>query len=377
MTKEDLFRAIGSVDDQQVLEAETPKGRLRLWPRAAALAACLALIATAALTLPRQADNTADAGAENSDLDGSEYSASDDRPGDMIHDPDIGGPAAYSKNVDIGQLDGPPPAADVEGDISSACLVWLEPEEIFAMDTAIFRGTVTDLQYYEATGGYRAYFTVAAVEVTDPIRGDVEAGGTCRVYLPCAPGMSVSTAGALEELEIGSEAIFMPGIATADTGVASGDSYFCYADVADFWFSEGVRFLFLETEEGLRYASDVYDLGVAPSEATLEDAAAYIRSMLSRSGDGAEPVEAGETDAAAARPAAQEAASPQGEGVTGEIAVDRGEWRPREDWGQELPNAEPRWDDSGALAEGRQAEAGLCGYPRAEDFSPAPADFRS
>ena len=47
------------------------------------------------------------------------------------------------------------------------------------------------------------------------------------------------------------------------------------------------------------------------------------------------------------------------------------------DWGQELPNAEPRWDDSGALAEGRQAEAGLCGYPRAEDFSPAPADFRS
>ena len=377
MTKEDLFRAIGSVNDQQVLEAETPKGRLRLWPRAAALAACLALIATAALTLPRQADNTADAGAGNSDLDGSEYSTSDDWLGDMIHDPDIGGPAAYSKNVDIGQMDGPTTAADVEGDMSSACLVWLEPEEIFAMDTAIFRGTVTDLQYYEVTGGYRAYFTVAAVEVTDPIRGDVAAGGTCRVSLPCAPGMSVSTAGALEELEIGSEAIFMPSIATADTGAASGDSYFCYADVADFWFSEGVRFLFLETEEGLRYASDVYDLGVEPSEATLEDAAAYIRLMLSRSGDGSEPVEAGEADAAAARPAAQEAASPQGEGVTGEIAVDRGEWRPREDWGQELPNAEPRWDDSGALAEGRQAEAGLCGYPRAEDFSPAPADFRS
>ena len=143
MTKEELLRAIGSVDDQQIIEAETPQRRLRLWPRAAALAACLALIAAAALTLPRQADNTADAGAGNSDLDGSEYSTSDDRPGDMIHDPDIGGPAVYSKNVDIGQLDGPPPAADVEGDMSSACLVWLEPEEIFAMDTAIFRGTVT------------------------------------------------------------------------------------------------------------------------------------------------------------------------------------------------------------------------------------------
>ena len=110
MTKEDLFRAIGSVDDQQIMEAETPQRGLRLWPRAAALAACLALIA-AALTLPRQADNTADAGAVDSKLDGSEYSTSGDRPGNMIHDPDIGGPAAYSKNVDIGQLDSPPPAS--------------------------------------------------------------------------------------------------------------------------------------------------------------------------------------------------------------------------------------------------------------------------
>ena len=368
MTKEDLFRAIGSVDDQQIIEAETPKGRLRLWPRAAALAACLALIAAAALTLPRQADNTADAG--NSDLDGSEYSTSDDRPGNMIHDPDIGGPTAYSKNVDIGQLDGPPPASDVGMDMS-ACLVWLEPEEIFAMDTAIFRGTVTDLRYYEVTGGYRSYFTVATVEVTDPIRGDVAAGGAYLVYLPCAPGMSVSTAGNLEDLEIGSEAIFMPRAATADTGVTSGGSYFCYADVADFWFDEGIRFLFLETEEGLRYAGDVYDLGVDPSAATLEDAAAYIRSMLTLPGGAAEGAEE------AGEPAVQETAAPQGEAVSGEIAVDYGPWRPEDAWGQELPNAEPRWDDSGALLEGRQAEAGLCGYPRAEDFSPAPVDSRN
>ena len=47
-----------------------------------------------------------------------------------------------------------------------------------------------------------------------------------------------------------------------------------------------------------------------------------------------------------------------------------------EAWGGELPNAEPRWDDSGVIAV-RQAENGaLCGYPRAENFSPAPADIR-
>ena len=41
---------IGSVEDQVILEAEAPKTRRRLWPRAAALAACLALIVAAVVT---------------------------------------------------------------------------------------------------------------------------------------------------------------------------------------------------------------------------------------------------------------------------------------------------------------------------------------
>ena len=370
MKKEDLFRAIGSVEDAQILEAEGPKVRRRLWPRAAALAACLALIVAAAAALPQRSDNTASTDQGAADLDGSEDSVSGDRPGNMIHSPDFAGPTTYSVNVDIGQLNTLPPESPVAGD-SSACLAWLDPEEIFAMDTLIFRGVVRDLQYYEVTGGYRGYFTVAAVEVTDVLRGDMEAGDTYSIYLPILKGRaSTSTAGELENLEIGSEAIFMPYAATADTGITSGDAFFCYADVAQCWFDEGIRFLFLQTEEGLRYESDVYDLGADPSAATLDDAAAYIRSMLAAQGGGADTAAPEEQIQDAIQSAANQ------EPLDGELAVDSREWRPREAWGGELPNAEPRWDDSGAIA-ARQAENNaLCGYPRAEKFSPAPADIR-
>ena len=370
MKKEDLFRTIGSVEDQQILEAEAPKAHRRLWPRAAALAACLALIVAAAAALPQRSDSTASIDQGASALDGSDDSVSGDRPGNMIHSPDFAGPTTYSVNVDIGQLDTLPPESPVAGD-SSACLAWLDPEEIFAMDTLIFRGVVRDLQYYEVTGGYRGYFTVAAVEVTDVLRGDLDAGDIYNIYLPILKGQaSNSTAGDLESLEVGSEAIFMPYAATADTGITSGDAYFCYADVAECWFDEGVRFLFLQTEEGLRYASDVYDLGVDPSEATLDDAAAYIRSMLAAQGGG--------TDTAPPEAQVQGAAQSEAnqESLDGELAVDTGVWRPQEAWGEELPNAEPLWDDSGAIAARQAGSGGLCGLPRAEDFSPNPADFQ-
>lgn len=385
MKQEDLFRAIGSVEDQLILEAEAPKARRRLWPRAAALAACLALIVAAAAALPQRSGSTAGTGQGTTDLDGSEDSVSGDRPGNMIHSSDYPGGTIYSVNVDIGPLHTLPPASPVADD-SAACLAWLEPEEIFAMDTLIFRGVVRDLQYFEVTGGYRGYFTVAAVEVTDVLRGDLDAGDIYNIYLPLLKGQATSsTAGDLENLEVGSEAIFMPYAATADTGITSGDAYFCYADVAECWFDEGIRFLFLQTEEGLRYASDVYDLGVDPSEATLDDAAAYIRSMLAaqENQEGGALSSPGAAEALPSDGEAAQSAEPQsapgrtGQApVNGEIVVDTGAWQPREAWGGELPNAEPRWDDSGVIAV-RQAENGaLCGYPRAENFSPAPADIR-
>lgn len=166
---------------------------------------------------------------------------------------------------------------------TSSCVQWLSPEEIFAMDIDIFMGTVTDMQAYHVTGGMNRYFTVVTVEVEDSIRSELGIGDTCRVYLPFAEvdGITATTSiiGDLGKLEVGSRAIFMPHQATEDVGLGNGDVWLSYADFADYYFGEGMRFLFLETPNGTSYETGVYEV-TGGSAASLEDIAEYIRGML-------------------------------------------------------------------------------------------------
>ena len=271
MTSKDLFRTVGEVREDQIVDADTK--RTTHWRRYLAAAACFALVLAAALTLPGRLGHTeTDLGTGG--MDSSEYStaeSADAKPARPEH----------SVGAEIGELDPffaaekPAQAAD-----SSASLAWLEPEEIFAMDTVIFRGTVQGLRYFRVKmGGQRMDYTVATVEVTDCIRGELAAGDIYNILLPCAPGRSISTAGDLERLEEGSDAVFMPCRATADTGWRSGENYFCYADLAELYFDEGIRFLFLDTGEGLSFTRDVYT-DIAGAE-TLDEVVDYLRVAVS------------------------------------------------------------------------------------------------
>lgn len=281
MKQEEISDALNYLEED--LTAPVAAARLRerrkkhaaLW---GTLAACLVLAVTA-FTLGRYYDRGVEENANlsapefavadgESSLDGNDYSAGD-------------GPAqpVYSVGVDFRELDGPP-AADKIGQ-SEACLGWLEPEELFAMDTVIFRGIVRNIRYFQAKGGYDAYFSVAAVEILETYRGDLAVGDVYNIYLPVIPGtMTNSVAGGLDELTVGSEAIFMPYVATPESGWRSENVFFCYADVAELWFSEGERFLFLQTQDGVSYAEDVYDIPHDGEQVSLEDVAEYIRGML-------------------------------------------------------------------------------------------------
>ena len=151
------------------------------------------------------------------------------------------------------------------------------------MDTVIFRGTVTGLRYFEVTvDGSTLYYTVASVEVSDCLRGDLAAGDTYNVLYTGAPGrMTTSVSGDLENLEEGSEAVFMPYAATPETGWRGGEDYFCYADLAELYMDEGRRFLFLDTGDGVSYAAEVYDIPASSGETvTLDDVTAYLRGLL-------------------------------------------------------------------------------------------------
>lgn len=320
MTKEELFRAVGEVRVDQIADAEDMKKESRPWRRYGTLAACFAVLLAGAFALARlegawkwaeleknfqtadDRESAPDAGGGEdeadwgglvmpfnpleppesaADLDGAEYwTEGGKRPG-----------FNYSVNVEIGELDRETQAAE---DVfmnagknrteagSAACLAWLSPEEIFARDTVIFRGAVRELRYYEVEevrlGGSRTQYTAAAVEVTDAIRGDLAAGETVTVLYPGGPNMTTSISGSLEELAVGSEAIFMPERTSWETGVKNSGTYFCYADLAGFYLSEGLRFVFADTGDGLDFERGVYE-EIAEAE-TLDEVAAYIREII-------------------------------------------------------------------------------------------------
>nr|WP_325189331.1 hypothetical protein [uncultured Oscillibacter sp.] len=307
MTREELFRAVGEVREDQIEAAEIVKKQIHPWRRFGALAACLALVVTAAAAPElREADHwkwtaivksfnpgaeagedpdvwkaavrpfdpgEADSGGETAagGLDGSDYWT--DNPNRPTH-PD------YSAGVEIGQLSGPGSGDEMIG--MSSCLAWLSPEEIFAQDTVIFRGTVRELHYFMVepdAGPMERYYTRALVEVTDSIRGGLKAGETYSLLWLGARGyMSTSISGALEDLDVGSDAVFMPIRTGQDTGWREGDLYFCYADLAEFYLSEGTRYVFADTAEGLVFDRSTYE-EIAGAE-TLDEIAAYIREQI-------------------------------------------------------------------------------------------------
>jgi hypothetical protein len=162
---------------------------------------------------------------------------------------------------------------------SSASLAWLEPMEIFAMDTVIFRGTVRNLRYFAVESDRTTMTrTVVTVEVTDCVRGGLTVGDLYNILLPCGPGYSNSLVGDLEKLKVGSDAVFMPCRTAQDTGEEVGGGYFCYADLAELYFNEGIRYLFLDTGEGLSFERTVYG-DIADAE-TLDEVVAYLRENV-------------------------------------------------------------------------------------------------
>ena len=236
MKKEDFFRAIGEVDDAQVLEANQPPAkRRRLLPRLAPLAACLLLLIGAAAAWPRlyppvrtplpQSGQTQPALPQ-----GDQEPVSSDGVGPKQDAP------TYSYGVTITPFDPEGQRReDQKGtaeDVASSAsmdLAWRTPEELLAWDTYIFRGTVEAMEYYtvDAIGSLGGWFTVAEVRISEILRGD---------------------------------------------------RYFCYADAADAYFSEGIRFIFLQTEDGLRFERNVYE-DIRDAQ-TLDEVAVYIREML-------------------------------------------------------------------------------------------------
>lgn len=274
MRKDYLADAMNEISSKYIEEAAKIKKRKISWKHWTVFAACLA-VAVTALILPWQfkkinidgtqvdTDELIDGGNE---YDGDNYLVENDAQAEPI----------YSSGVEIGEID--KEEFVFTGVKSDACLAWMEPKEIFSMDNVIFRGTVQNIRYFEVKNGEEPfyYYRVFSVEVTDCFRGDLAKGDIYNV-LADAPS---SVTGMIDDLKIGDEAIFMPTTVTEETGISMNGGFFCYADLAELYLSEGYRFLFVGSNDGVQYAKDVYDITAADGEATLDDVAEYIRGMI-------------------------------------------------------------------------------------------------
>lgn len=280
MTKETLFRAIGQASEALVEEGrpDRPAGTPAPWRRYAAAAACLVLVLSAALALPRLR------GGEDSSqhFDQGEDSGTDVSPDGSGDGSSQTLPAVpRSLNVEITRLDADKSLPQVIELIEYAALEPMTAEEFLRQGIDVFRGTVEDISYYEISiDGSFLYVSTVQVAVSDWIRG--EGADTVTLLLPCWPGEDFSESGLMDRLQPGGEAIFLPSTAAADTGVTRGEGYFCYADLGDYYLTEGIRTLILPSAEGLLF--DEYTWTGLDS-ATLDGAAAYLRSLLSSEGE--------------------------------------------------------------------------------------------
>lgn len=251
MKAEKLIDAIGEVRDEYVLDAETSERRKwRVWPALTAAAACLAVIIG---TL-----------AWSGVLRGrGDYALS-----------------ARSENARVFDLTRP-----LKGAPRSAYdLIWLPEEEMFThWDTAIFRGTVTDIQNIEVDmNGESFYWSLVSVEVSHVLRGDVEPGETVRIRVetPIGGEIWVEDQDLAAQLRVGMEGVFMPQVYDDESMFGAYGAWLCLRDLSPYGLADGVRWLFLQTPEGLAY--DRATFASASGAKTLEDIEAYIVRMLEK-----------------------------------------------------------------------------------------------
>ena len=285
-----LAEALNEVRDEQIEEAvQYQRKRHSPWLRWGGLAACLAVAAAAALILR---PNRQAAPASGDAVPGGASLQAEEMPEPESEQPAIqfqespqetevaatDEPASpiYSSGIEWEEVS----AEDYGGASSEACLAYLTPEEIFAMDTVIFRGIPRNVRYFRVRiDGMDCWYRVFSVEVTACYRGDLQPGD---IYNLLCDGPS-TVRGLIDDLNTADEAIFMPKIATPETGFSfrGSSDFFCYADLAELYLGEGIRFLFLEQDGQTDYARDVYDIPAADGKAvTLDDVAAYIKSMI-------------------------------------------------------------------------------------------------
>lgn len=255
MTKTEAFRLIGGIDEKYVEASEDCAPRKLKRKRAslrvlASAAACLVLAAGILAGGMRLAK-----GSNEIPLSGS------------------------SAGVTARYIDKAP------GISSETSLVWLSEDEIFTRwNTAIFRGTVTEVQNIEVDfNGAKLYQAIAKVRVSRAIRGPFGEDDVVPVLLPSTvgDGSRVEDCDVIESIRVGIEGIFMPIVYDDENNFFEMNGVTLdKRDLAPCGLADGMRWTFFETPHHLIYASSAYPTLAARAAKTLDEVEEFILEKM-------------------------------------------------------------------------------------------------
>ena len=261
MNAEGIFEAMGELDLRYVEEALRFRGNAarRVWLKLAVCAACLAIVAQGIFFVWRWQEVV-----RSSEI------VSNFRPlADVQLTLSTGVKVRYTDKVPAERVD--------------HCLVYFTEEELFThFDTAIFSGTVREIRNIELRfNGDKAYRAIAEIDVEKVYRGSCQAGETVSVMLPCpiAPDVWVEDTGVVSQMREGMSGIFMPVIYNEENSRwEQNGAVLIKKELVDYGFADGVRYAFLETEDGLVFDRGAYE-SIADAR-TMDEIEEYILSMI-------------------------------------------------------------------------------------------------
>jgi hypothetical protein len=244
MNSNDLYNAIGKLDDNILEQSETTKkksGRLTQF----AMAACLGLVLFAGILMI----------APQGKITLSNYSA--------------GVTVRYS-NVPFYFGDG------------GGNQIYLSEEELFAhYDTAVFKGTIIKIDNIMMDfNGAKEYRAIAKINVEKVYRGDCAEEEVVTVLLPCpiAFCFQSSNAGIVTKMKVGMTGIFMPVMYDETSKREENGATLMLKDVADYGFMDADRYAFLATANGLIFDRETYtSIAGATTLSEIED---YVQKMI-------------------------------------------------------------------------------------------------
>jgi len=248
-----ILRAIGGIDDEFVERASQKKigkrGAFPIWLKwAAPVAACLVIAVMVAMPLLNK---------------GSDFSLS------------------MSSGVSVRHIDNPPIIH------TSASLVYLTEEELFAAyshgyEIVIFAGTVKEVNNIVIDfNGHEDYRAIAEIEVNEVLRGNIPTSGVVNVLLPAPVGKEdfwVTDTSVSSQITPGTSGYFMPMRYDETSIISMNDATLFLSEIAEFGLSDGERWAFLETAEGLVFSRWAYE-SIADAT-TMDEVRQYIITMI-------------------------------------------------------------------------------------------------